>query len=349
MAYATIADLPVQVGLYTCMVPMAVYALVGGSRTLSVSTTSTIAVLTASTLVAGSVAPVRQTSGGALATLTLLVGAILIVARILRLGSLVDNISGATLTGVKVGVGLTVAAGQLPKLLGVAGDPDATSFFAEARASSRNLDELSGATSSSRRDARRAGRRAAADVAGAGAARGGRRRHPARRAGSLDEHGLALIAPVPSGLPTPVAADPRRPRGAPAGRLRHRDHGLPGDAAAVAGSVRRRSEPPIDNDQELVASGRVLALGAFFRAMPSAGGFSQTAISQRSGARTQLCELVTVALAIGLRALPRLRAQRPAGGNPRLHGRDRGAGPHHARRPSGASGGSTGSSSGSPS
>ena len=44
MAYATIADLPVQVGLYTCMVPMVVYALLGGSRTLSVSTTSTIAV-----------------------------------------------------------------------------------------------------------------------------------------------------------------------------------------------------------------------------------------------------------------------------------------------------------------
>jgi hypothetical protein len=56
MAYATIADLPVQVGLYTCMVPMAVYALVGGSRVLSVSTTSTIATLTASTLVAAGVA-----------------------------------------------------------------------------------------------------------------------------------------------------------------------------------------------------------------------------------------------------------------------------------------------------
>ena len=43
MAYATIADLPVEVGLYTCMVPMVVYALLGGSRTMSVSTTSTVA------------------------------------------------------------------------------------------------------------------------------------------------------------------------------------------------------------------------------------------------------------------------------------------------------------------
>jgi MFS superfamily sulfate permease-like transporter len=50
MAYATIAGLPVEVGLYTCMVPMIAYALLGGARTLSVSTTSTIAVLVASTL-----------------------------------------------------------------------------------------------------------------------------------------------------------------------------------------------------------------------------------------------------------------------------------------------------------
>ena len=47
MAYATIAGLPVQVGLYTALVPMAIYALMGSSRPLSVSTTTTIAILTA--------------------------------------------------------------------------------------------------------------------------------------------------------------------------------------------------------------------------------------------------------------------------------------------------------------
>ena len=52
MAYATIAGLPVEIGLYTCMAPMAVYALLGGSRALSVSTTSTIAVLVAASLAA---------------------------------------------------------------------------------------------------------------------------------------------------------------------------------------------------------------------------------------------------------------------------------------------------------
>ena len=95
MAYATIADLPVEVGLYTCMVPMAVYALLGGSRTLSVSTTSTIAVLTASTLFAADVAAGADDPAGALATLTLLVGLILLAARVIHLGVLVDSISAS--------------------------------------------------------------------------------------------------------------------------------------------------------------------------------------------------------------------------------------------------------------
>ena len=50
MAYATIAGLPLQVGLYTAIVPMVVYALLGTSRPLSVSTTTTIAILAAAEL-----------------------------------------------------------------------------------------------------------------------------------------------------------------------------------------------------------------------------------------------------------------------------------------------------------
>src|SRR4026207_193458 len=55
MAHATIAGLPIQVGLYTCIVPMAVYAALGTSRPLSVSTTTTIAILSATA--AGPAAP----------------------------------------------------------------------------------------------------------------------------------------------------------------------------------------------------------------------------------------------------------------------------------------------------
>src|SRR5262245_31202389 len=55
MAYATIAGLPVQVGLYTAFVPMVIYAALGTSRPLSVSTTTTLAILAAAAL--GEVAP----------------------------------------------------------------------------------------------------------------------------------------------------------------------------------------------------------------------------------------------------------------------------------------------------
>ena len=50
MAYATIAGLPVQVGLYTAFLPMVIYAMLGTSRPLSVSTTTTIAILSAAAL-----------------------------------------------------------------------------------------------------------------------------------------------------------------------------------------------------------------------------------------------------------------------------------------------------------
>ena len=55
MAYATIAGLPVQVGLYTAFLPMVIYAVLGSSRPLSVSTTTTLAILTAAEL--GEVVP----------------------------------------------------------------------------------------------------------------------------------------------------------------------------------------------------------------------------------------------------------------------------------------------------
>src|SRR3954451_16370916 len=73
MAFATIAGLPVQVGLYTAFVPMVIYAVLGTSRPLSVSTTTTLAILAAAEL--GEVAPSGDATSllAACATLTLLV------------------------------------------------------------------------------------------------------------------------------------------------------------------------------------------------------------------------------------------------------------------------------------
>jgi sulfate permease, SulP family len=93
MAYATVAGLPPEVGLYTCMVPMTLYALLGGGRTASFSTTSTVATLTASTLLTAGVAEGAPDPFGAVCALTLLVGVVVLTDRVLRLGRLIYNVS----------------------------------------------------------------------------------------------------------------------------------------------------------------------------------------------------------------------------------------------------------------
>src|SRR3954454_23417504 len=99
MAYATIAGLPVQVGLYTAFLPMVIYAVLGTSRALSVSTTTTLAILAAAEL--GEVVPDGNPKSLfiASATLTLLVGAMLVVAALLRLGFVANFISEPVLIG----------------------------------------------------------------------------------------------------------------------------------------------------------------------------------------------------------------------------------------------------------
>jgi high affinity sulfate transporter 1 len=298
MAYATIAGLPVEIGLYTCMLPMIAYALLGGSRSLSISTTSTIAILTASTLAA---LPDDRSGDDLLRdafTLTVLVGLALLLMRLFRLGSLVEQISPATMTGVKAGVGLTVAASQLPTLLGVSGDADDEGFFGKLGDTLSKLGDVSTAT--------------IAVSAAAIAVLYGLRRYAPQVPGPLvvaaggillvaltdiEQHGLSVIPPVPSGLPTPTL-----PLWSDVGDL------MPGAVAIaimafmetvlVARAQRQRSEPPINSDQELLANGVAALVGGFSQCLPPAGGFSQSAVNQRAGARSQLAGIVTAVLAV---------------------------------------------------
>src|ERR1039457_4946642 len=119
MAYATIAGLPVQVGLYTAFMPMVIYAVLGTSRALSVSTTTTLAILAAAEL--GEVVPNGDPGLllAASATLTLLVGAMLVLASVLRLGFVANFISEPVLVGFKAGIGVVIVVDQVPKILGV--------------------------------------------------------------------------------------------------------------------------------------------------------------------------------------------------------------------------------------
>ena len=119
MAYTTIAGLPVAVGLYTAFVPMVIYALMGTSRVLSVSSTTTLAILTGTqlALVVPDGDPARLLT--ATATLTAMTGVILMLASVLRLGFVANFISSPVLTGFKSGIGLVVVLDQIPKLLGI--------------------------------------------------------------------------------------------------------------------------------------------------------------------------------------------------------------------------------------
>lgn len=119
MAYAAIAGLPLVVGLYTSLVPLIVYAIMGTSRPLSVTSTSTIAILTAGIL--GQAVPGGDSASliAASATLALLTGLFLLLAGLLRLGVVANLISYPVLTGFKAGIGLVIVLDQLPKLLGI--------------------------------------------------------------------------------------------------------------------------------------------------------------------------------------------------------------------------------------
>jgi SulP family sulfate permease len=298
MAYSTIANLPVQIGLYTCMVPMLVYALIGGSAAMSVSTTSTIATLTATTLVTAGVAAGSQDALNDLVTLTVIVGVILVIARVLRLGSLVENISEATLIGIKVGVGATVAVGQLPKLFGVETNFSGHGFI---RSIVATVEALPGANLATivlsvssiavlvliSRFAPRLPGPLIVVVAGILLA----------AFSGIVASGVGLIPKVPSGLPTLVL-----PTFQGAGAM------IPGalaiavmaflESASVARGIRRTGDPQVDSDRELLATGAASLVGAFFQSMPAAGGFSQSAVNQKAGARSQLATMVTVVLAV---------------------------------------------------
>lgn len=140
MAYATVAGLPVEVGLYTAFLPM-IYAFLGTSRVLSVSSTATIGILTVTQL--GITVPdgdlVKLMT--AAATLTALVGVILVLASVLRLGFVANFISTPVLSGFKAGVGFVIVFDQAPKLFGL--HVEKVGFFRDIGSLLHHLPDLS--------------------------------------------------------------------------------------------------------------------------------------------------------------------------------------------------------------
>ena len=291
MAYATIAGLPVQVGLYTSFLPMIIYAVLGTSRPLSVSTTTTIAILTSAELdqiVAGGD---LQSLLRASAMLTLVVGAILVLASLLRLGFIANFISEPVLIGFKAAIGLVIITDQIPKILGIH-FPKA-SFLHGLLAIFRGIPEASLPTLSVGIVTmallvgieRFLPRLPAPLIAVAAGIVGTSLLH-------LHARGVLLVGLIPKGLP-PVTV----PDFSLATQLWPGAMGIAlmcfTETIAVGRAFAGAEESPPRANRELLATGLANVGGAFLGAMAAGGGTSQTAVNRLAGARSQLAELVT--------------------------------------------------------
>jgi len=296
MAYATIADLPVQVGLYTVFVPMVIYALLGTSRPLSVSTTTTIAILTAAALAHAAPAGDPGQLIAAAATLAVLVGAILLLACAARLGFLANFISEPVLIGFKSAIALVIVVDQLPKLLGV--HIEKTGFLRDVAAIVAHLPQTSLATLGLalatlgliyvlERFVPRAPAPLVVVALGIGAA----------WLLGLQQAGVQTVGAIPQNLP-----DLALPRLDLVATLWPAAAGIAlmsfTESIAAARAFAAAGEPRPTPNRELLALGLANAAGGFFGAMPAGGGTTQTAVNRRAGARTQLAELVTAAAAV---------------------------------------------------
>src|SRR5215471_5321899 len=296
MAYATIAGLPVQVGLYTVLVPMTIYALFGTSRPLSVSTTTTLAILVAAEFsqvaVAGDPATLIKTS----ATLTLLVGAILLLASLLRLGFIANFISEPVLIGFKAGIALVIVLDQIPKLMGVH-LPKGT-FLQNLLATLQAISHASLPTLALGIvmivllvGIERFFPRAPAPLIVVAVA------IASMRLFGLQAYGVETVGEIPRGLPSFTFPDFSLVAQLWPGALGIALMSFT-ETIAAGRAFATSDEPHLRPNVELAATGLANAGGALLGAMPAGGGTTQTAVNRLAGARTQLAELITAAAAL---------------------------------------------------
>jgi sulfate permease, SulP family len=294
MAYAAIAGLPLVTGLYTALVPLVVYAVMGTSRPLSVTTTSTIAILTAGALhglPAGMSADQLLTAAY---TLAFLVGVVLLIASILRLGVVASFISEPVLVGFKAGVGLTIVIDQIPKLLGV--QIPRAHFFHNLVHLAEQVPQASvptvllaagmlGLLLGLEWFLPRVPAALVVVAAGIGAS----------AIFGLSRYGIALVGEVHGGLP-PVTVPDR----ALFEELWPAAIGIAlmsfVETVAAGQAFRDADEPAPNANKELAAIGLTNLVGSFFQNMPSGGGTSQTAVNRQVGARTQVAGVVTAGM-----------------------------------------------------
>jgi sulfate permease, SulP family len=297
LGYAKIAGMPVVTGLYTLLFPMAVFAILGSSRHLVVGADSATAAILGAALaglaVAGSPQYVRLAGLAALLT-----GGLLLLARLARLGFLANFLSRTVLVGFLTGVGIQVAARQLPDMLGVT--------VAGKSAPVRLLDI-----------ARTLPQARAADLAvSAGvivivlAARAINSKIPGllialiaaiivSRATDLAARGVAVLGPIPRGLPhLGLPALGWHDAAALTGTAVSMFVVILAQSAATSRAYAGKYEEAFSQDTDLVGLGAANVAAALSGTFVVNGSPTQTQVTDSAGGRSQLSQLTTSAVVL---------------------------------------------------
>ncbi|WP_101950516.1 SulP family inorganic anion transporter [Mycobacterium sp. 3519A] len=297
MAYATVAGLPPVVGLWAALVPLAVYAVLGSSRQLSVGPESTTALMTATAL-----GPLAAGDPGRYAALaaavTLLVGAICFIGGLVRLGMLAELLSRPVLVGYMTGVAAIMIGSQLGKVTGISVEGD--EFVDQVRSFAAVLDQVHWPTLAlsaavlvvllalDRLVPRLPGPLIGILLATAVVA-----------AFSLDSNGIKVIGDIPGGLPTPSV--PGVPLADMTTLL------LPAVGIAIvafsdnvltARTFAARHNQRIDANAELRALGVCNVGTGLMHGFPVSSSGSRTALGDALGSRTQLYSVVTLVFVV---------------------------------------------------
>ncbi len=313
LGYAEAAGLPPETGLYATIIPLLAYALVGPSRILVLGPDSALAPLIAAAVLPLAVGdPARAVALAGL--LALMMGTILLLAGLLRLGFITDLLSKPIRIGYLNGIALVVIVGQLPKLFGFS--VDATSF----------VDEVHGFVDGVRdeRDQRHGARNRHR------VARRDRRRRALRRRvpwvaivvvgivaitavlGWDDE--VPVVGALPQGLPKPAL---HGLEWGDVGSLVVPALGIALIAFADTGILSRtfasRSGTTVDGSQEMVAIGVANTSTGLLGGFPVSASASRTPVAADAGARTQLTGIVGAVLIVAfILVAPGLTAYLPS-------------------------------------
>lgn len=319
LAYALLAGLPAEVGLYASVLPPLLYAFLGSSRTLAVGPVAVAAVMVSAALIPFADGDPQRYLTGAL-MLSALTGAFLLLLAVLRLGWLTHFISHPVLSGFTTGAAIFIIGTQLAPLTGIAVPRDAG--FAEILVHLwQGLTEFSAVTALFGGIAVLTlilARKPLVDaLAGVGM--------PRAKAAILgrtaplvlvviatalaawlhlgDTGQVAVVGSIPAGLPGLDFGFLREP-----GWLSLLPSALMialigyVESISVARALAFRRREKVDPDRELMALGVTNMAGACVGAMPVAGGFARSMVNFEAGARTQAAAVVT-AIWVGLGAL----------------------------------------------